>query len=293
MRVKNALAVLKEEVSRLLPLTGKKQVNEHYGPVPEEAKATRSDPLLAIPFHGSNNPVTQAQFGTDLEILNYSIQMHLAKGVSETIIRQEIDNLKAQVGRELREKRIRKLDESLSYQAFKKLCGGDPRFQIFNLSEAQIRQIAAIVNRKPELQLDLIKRYVLPQLKIYPKQLSSSGQIYGILFKRVKGFTGTLWNADSFPRIFAALFESDTMVKTLSILWERSPQKVTVIATPKGEDPKAKVEALVASIYQNREGPKGSFADAAGIFRDIEENETVAREILNFDYELARKPAAA
>lgn len=280
MQIKNALAVLKEEISRLIPLTAKKQVNEHYGPLPEEAKKVRNDPLLAIPYHGSSNPVSNAQFGTELEILNYTIQMHLIKGISLEIVGQEIENIKAQVASDLQNKKIKKLKDSPAYNAFVKLCGGSNQYQLFNLSQEQIKEITALVNQNPAVQIDLIKRYVLPQLKVYPNQLSTSGQIYGILFKRVKGFTGTLWNADAFPRIFGSLFESDTMVRTLSLLWDKSPQKVATIATPRAPESQKKLQTLVESLYKTREGFKGSFADAAGIFREFEDNELVAREIL-------------
>ncbi len=93
MKIKNSLAILKEQINALLPLTMKKQVDEHYGMVPEGATVSQS-PWIAIPYHGSNNPALNAQFGTPLEIINYTIQQYLAKGLPIKILETELDALR-------------------------------------------------------------------------------------------------------------------------------------------------------------------------------------------------------
>lgn len=270
--LKNLLAVWKEVINTLFPLTAKKELNEHYGSLPKSENGYAEKGYLAIPFRSSNHPVVRAMFGTDLEIILYTIQMFLDKGISEEIVRKEITQLQSQAIKDIK---TTKLQESEAYQAFVKLCGGK-EFPFFKLNEEHIRAIIEIVNVTPVGQMDLIRRYALSQLKVYPKQLHTNGQIYGALFNMVSGFSGTLLNADSFPNIFINPIQfSDTMAKTLHILWENSPK--TVEAVPVSGLP---IEKMVSALYSRKKGFKGSFADAGGIFRDVENNSVVAEEIL-------------
>lgn len=286
MRLKNILAVLKEETSQLLPLTAKKRLGEHYGVLPKDlgkaAKLGRTDTLLSIPYHGSNNPVVQAQFGTDLEIIHYTIQMHLGNGISEDIVRQEIKHLADNIKDELTRGIIKSVEESPSYQAFLRLCGGNTQFALFNLEESDYAAITNAANKNIDVQVDLIRRYVLTQLKSYMQQLHTNGQIYSAIFQRIRGYSGTLWNADAFPDTFYEIFLSDSMARTLHILWENSPQKVTTVKMPNtkdiaSEDEKARL--IVDAIYSD--GFQGAFTDLAGLAKDITDNEVMARALLS------------
>lgn len=278
MKIKNTLAILKEEISLLLPLTGKKLLNEHYGALPSKANVRRKDRLLAISYHGSNNPVINAQFGTDLEIIHYTIQMYLGNGIPKEIIQQEIDRLKNHMRNELSKGTIKNVEASPSYLFYKKICRQSPPPPIFNLNDNDLADITSAANQQVEVQLELIKRYILPQLKSYLKQLHTNGQIYAAIFYMVRGFSGTLRNAEAFPAIFHEIFFSDTMAKTLNILWENSPHNVEAVHFPEQKT----TEAIVESIYANRSGFMGSFTDAAGLFREISDNEDVARAILSY-----------
>lgn len=279
--VKNRLAIYKEQVSRVLPLTAKKQLNEHYGPLPKDAPHRTDQDLLAIPYHGSNNPVTNSQFGTDLEIIDFTVDMHMGAGLPESVVRKEIDILRSVIEEELKTGKISRPEDSPSYRRFLRLCGGDKGYRIFTLSNEDYAAITALVNKQSAVKLDLIRRYALPQVRNYEKQLHTSGLIYAAMFKRVRGFTGTLWNAEAFPNMFAEILASNTMAKTLNILWEKSSQKVAQVSfkIQKVESREETINKMVKAIGGGDEF-KGSFADAAGLFRDVEDNMVIAGEIL-------------
>lgn len=282
VRIKNILAILKEEINVLLPLTASKKVNEHFGPMPSESgtgRSTKSD--LSIPYRGSNNPVKGSEHGTDLEIVNHSIEMNMALGVTEQVVAKEIENIKKMTEEELTLRGAKRLEECEGYAIFIDLCGGETKFNLFKLTEEDIREITAIVNKSPKAKMELITKYVIPQVKTYPVELSSSGELYAFLLHLVKGFTGTLWNDESFPNIFYGAIESDTMAKTLNILWEKSPKAIPAIDLPSMQQtPSGHAKLLVDKLYSREGGFKGCFADSGGIFREIEDNSLVAREIL-------------
>jgi hypothetical protein len=276
MKIKNFLAVLKEETSRLLPLTAKKELGIDYGVLPKKLPegVKRKDNRLAIPYHGSNNPMIKSQFGTDLEIINYTIQMFLEMGIGVDIVYEEIEHLKEHISEGLKLGRINHIEESPSYIAFMRLCGGNKYFSPFNLNKEDIQAITREVNKNRDVQMELISRYVLPQLKRYSMQLHTNGQIYAALFNMVRGFSGTLFNEESFPRIFYEIFLSDTMAKTLFILMENCPKKVETFELPK----ELNLKNLVATFF--KEERAGSIADYAGIFKITNDNESIAREML-------------
>jgi len=276
MQIKNSLAVLKEEASKLLPLTMKKQVDEHYGFIPKGASTAQSE-RLAIPYHGSHNPALSAQFGTELEVLNYTIQQYLAKGIPMEILDAELNRLRASALDYLHKNPNRKIENSPAYAAFRRLS--EPYvFSLLGLTEREKQTLLDHVSKTPALAIGLVRSHALGEIKTFPKQLNTNAQIFSMLFKRLKGFTGTMWNADTFPDAFARFFLSDTDVKTLHILWEkRSPAPPVSIAHRLSSLQDA--AAALAQIYG--ESGKGSFADAGGMFRSFE-NRDVAKALLDF-----------
>ena len=278
MTIKNVMAVLKEELTTFLPLTAKKNVDEHYGVIPSDVTVSERQRLFAIPYHGSNKPAIIASdfaekndqvnfsvFGTPEETINYTIQMYLTHGITLDILNQELSQLKEQAMQDFRHRKY-----SPATQSFYRLAGNQ-KLTLFNLSETDRMQILAHVNQHPEMILELVHRHVLPELRIHPMQLISSGEIYGALFHKTNAFSGTLRNTRSLPNLFKRIIPSRTMVESLRLLQEKSSSEVAVI---KNEgDP----SQLVDSIYDR--GFTGSFIDIGGLFRGIP-NEKVVQEIL-------------
>lgn len=261
--VKNTLAVWKEEASRLLLLTGRKNLGEHYGVNPQDRFG------MAIPYHGSNNPMLGSQHGTDLEIINYTIQMYLSLGIPIEIIQEEIERLKETSLREMQNNPRIGIEQTQSYRDFLRLAGGRESLRLFSLSSSEISGIHYHVNENPSLKLRLIHRYILPKIPRYSRQIHTNTHIFEVLVKNLSGFSGTLWNADSFPHSYRRFILSDTEEKTLQLLWGHCP--VSIIPQ------KASLREQIDALYATH---RGSFIDLSGMFRNTD-SETVASAVIN------------
>ena len=205
VHVRNILAVVQEELTSLLPLTSRKHLFVHYGPSKERA--------CAIPYQ-LGRPSERSDFGTELEIINYTTQMILEKGLAANLVGKEVERLKAFVKSPVtRNQALVEIEELFS--------GSD--LKIFTITEGEYEELAKHVNKNPKVVLRVGHRQILQHIRSHSQQLNANAQIYGFLFKVVHGFTGTLWNADTFPRIFDARYPSDTQERTLFTLWDTTP----------------------------------------------------------------------
>jgi len=270
--IKNLLSVLKEQLNNLLPLTLKKNLGEHYGPDIVDEKVIDKH-LLAIPYHQSK-PSLGAQFGTEMEIMNYAIQMHLINGISANIVKMEIERLQVQAKKE--SSNTRSIEKSESFQALLKMCSVDENIIPLNITEEDVVKITEAVNKDLVAKMALIKRYVLSQIRVYNSQLDADAQTFAIMFNRLLGFSGTLWNTDTFPKAFEVFYLSDTERKTLSLLWERSPHNIKVL---KGDALGYGAKERLKKLYEDSSIPAGSLIDAAGDFSDLPSHE-VAKLLL-------------
>jgi len=178
-------------------------------------------PFMAMPYN-LGQPVSGSSFGTDMEIINYTIQLCLQHFMGALI----------------------DTEFAILIKIYKELsaAGAEPtedlldRLKVMGVSvedlddEKKLKERAQqFLSEHPESSLKLIKRHVLSKLKTHPEQLNSTPQLYESLFAAHLGMTGTLWNIDSLPKLFENIQLSDTEEKTLKVLWERSPSKVEVV----------------------------------------------------------------
>lgn len=258
-RIKNILAIWKEETSRILFLTGKKQVFEHYGPDPRGS-------VMAIPYQSSNKPMIGSQHGTDLEILNYAYQMYLAQDLKKETIQKEIEFLKSEVVQELAgNPNLKKIEETKAYQKFLRLTGRKT-YSLYFLTNPQMNEILERVNRDNSIKIGLIRKHLLPKIEEYSRLLHMNAHMLETLSKESSGFSGTLWNAQSFPLSYWNKIPSNTEEATLKILIEKlSPLSVISQA--------ANLENQVRELYRTH---RGSLADLGGIFRGVDPENVVS-----------------
>lgn len=269
-RVKNLLAIWKEELTSVFLLTAKKRVDEHYG---EDLDGKDLENPMAIPYHGAETPITGAQFGTDLEIENYTINQHLAKGVQLSTIQAEIKQIQEDVWKEIGGEAHLDIQNTPSYARFLRLTRGRRDLELFNMRPCDIDLILHHVNKTPSLRLELIRRHILPLLKTYPGSLKTNAHVFGALVPGKVGFSGTLGSARSYPNAFTHLEFSSTEEKTLKLLWDH---QTPVAAIPHG----ASLQDQVEKIYTTH---RGSLADLGGIFRGTS-SEEVARTIMQLPF---------
>jgi hypothetical protein len=258
--LKDVITVLYTQIHQTLPMTLEKAYLVHYGLCPEELVASTEGgvaachPFIGIPYR-SGSPVVSSRFGTDLESLNYTIQSHLEHRNVLGMFKLDIENLK----KDFVKNRGPMIRDQFTRYFGKELSDG----MILNLGHEEIVAQAKIVSTQPELILNLVKKYAAPRIEIYPDQLFTNSHVYPILFKKIQGMTGTLWNAKSFPKFYQEKIPSDSLARTLTALWRvSSTRNVAVIDTP---PPGQEVPKTLSAMLQGRGAP--SIIDQGGIFR--------------------------
>lgn len=266
--IKDILALAREEIQNLLPLTCVKLSHQHYGP---SAKVD-----YAIPYHGSDVASQKSNFGTSYETLGYTIQMVIKDGINSKIIVQEIEALRSRVLRELKEDPTKKMEEIEAYQQFINLAGGDKSIPLFG-SEIMLEKIAAGINGSLERKLEFLKKYIAPRIGNYEKVLSANPQLYNFILYILNAFSGTQWDSDAFPERLKIIFDEIITGKTLGLLWENRHEPVHVIAT---SDPKTIVHELITSNPQAKEAD--ALIDTAGLIRGVSRLEIVGQMLSSF-----------
>jgi hypothetical protein len=190
--LKDVISIVFTQIHQILPLTLEKTYLVHYGLCPKESEGA-CHPFVGIPYH-SGAPVVNSRFGTDLESLNYTIQAHLESRDVLGMFELEMTRLKKQ----FIDNNSRKVRDKISSYFSKTLSDG----QILNMDRTFIQSGAKHVQTRPDFMLELVKQHAAPKIEIFPDQLFTNSYIYPVLFKKIQGMTGTLWNADSFPKFY-------------------------------------------------------------------------------------------
>lgn len=215
--VRDVLALTKEEITILLPLTAGKVLDVNYGP------SGFSQIHVGIPFGGSNSPSEKSRYGP-YETLNYTFQTLLRKGVSHHMISQEIETIRQEA---LSISQMNQPFEGSSAQCrFFQLTNGDPMITLRNAHEF-LDQMAVHINSSEDLKLDMISKYAIPQIEVNPNTLSAHPQLFNFLFRWTSGFTGTLGpEADVFPERLGVIPSDAAMALTLELLWRNSFNRI-------------------------------------------------------------------
>ncbi|MEI8365602.1 MAG: DUF3638 domain-containing protein [Parachlamydiaceae bacterium] len=277
--IQDALTVYRQEISELLPLTLSRNLNEHYGRDP-----VRPSSYLALPYDHST-PSLRAQFGTEMEETNYAMQLNWAD-FPQDIVRKELNHLADLVNEERRRKPGIDFKTLLIYKKnfLEELAGGDPSYDLFNVTPEQLKTMTERVDANSAVKMKLINRYVLPQIRVYERQLNADAQIFRLLFHITMGMTGTTQNLDTFPKEMRHNFHpSDTTEKSLDILWRMSSKDpCQTLKTPKSPKQDSQyVTELVNSIFGNKKSSARSIIDTAGLFRDVKDRADVAEAMLH------------
>jgi len=260
----DTLAVLKAQLNELFPLTASRNLFEHYGPT-----TNTSEEASAIPYHLGRPSSIGTQFGTELEILNYTIQMFLEIGISASFIQNEIERIQKNLKIEIQNNsKIKNLKDTEAYREFLDLTGENNEYSLFAFNAEAASEIARRINQNPDKLLELVSKIILPKIRLYETQLNSDSQIFGILFKEILGMTGTMWNADTYTKAISKLFSSDAIAKTIQTLWKKDSQRVIPVPALK-ESTENKVVTFLENIIGEQFSKKCSLIDAANLLRGI------------------------
>jgi hypothetical protein len=278
--LKDIFTVVLTQIHQILPLTLDKTYLVHYGLCPEssemggsaaELAAPVCHPFIAIPYR-SGSAVITSRFGTDLEALNYAVQSHLERGDVLEMFKLEV----AQLQKAFRQNRTsKKIREQFKFYFGEDLSDG----VLLNMSSQMIQNRAKIIAFQPDRVLRLVDHHAAPKIEIFEDQLFTNSHIYPVIFKKIQGMTGTLWNAESFPQFYDSdkTIASDSLGRTLSAIWKQPQSRtVRVLDTP------ASGEALQTTLNRmlNSVTNPVSIIDQGGFFKG-KRNQEVAEAMFD------------
>ncbi len=234
----------------------KKNCSEHYG----LSKITTAN--KAIPYARSNVPSEGSEFSSPYETAIYTMLYTLRKGVSTSQVQTLIKKYREDaVNEHLQEGTP--LNKTAGYLKFQSLALIDHK-DIFSLKDHELEGILANFNSSIENKMRFARQYGWSEIEIYSERLTSNAQHLIGLFHSLKGFTGTLWNQDTYHSALKS--EPDDLLdgKTLTILSAKS----SILEEAKD----------IESLYTSLEGYHACI-DAGAWFRGVEAIE-VAKEML-------------
>ena len=261
------LAIIKGELSVVLPLTLQKQCQTAYG-----LSKKYPSKVLAIPYAANNTPVETSDFGNIYEQLNYTMQTYLLNGISSQYIKPYVYSLRATILDAFKANPQQELETIPAYQELLKLVG-----KPFALGDDALVDIVA-----DHLQKDLHARIFFVRKYLFPHAVMSESKVsmtpWGLvqMFKHVQGFTGTPWNKDTFPENLRSntFLEKGTDGKTIALLWKHSDHAPVKVQ-------EGSCDALVKQLAEKCTAQTNCRAiiDSGALFHGID-NETVASMLL-------------
>ena len=191
----NRIALMKAEM-QILPMTLQKKKDENYG-FPKDPKA--GIPMdVAIPYIANNIPNHRSQFGSYIETMNFTLQLHRRnEKIDPEVLKAFIKDFSVRASNEtaLSMGRI-PFTETEAYREFNRLTGWD-----LNLydpeNEAQIENLRDELSKKADKNKEIIdyclKRYVLKKIKQHRFILRSDAVNHVSQYRSTQGMTGTPW----------------------------------------------------------------------------------------------------
>jgi len=268
-KLQNRLAIVKEELMELLPITLCKTINLRYG------KSDDGSELLAVPYVGNNKPSPTSRFGNPYELLNFTTQLYLLQGVQENTLRPLVDKLKMRAIRELTaDPELKKVTNTLAYQEFLALCD-DKNMNLMCVMDSDFKKIVLRYKDNKTAVLDFLERYIYPLVAIHPGKITSHHLSLVELFEdEIIGFTGTPWNSDLFHAHLRVHFETGADGKTLGILKKNSSADIIHLNTHKHGE-------IFEELFKGHDETSlfRTLQDTGSIFNGID-NRLIAEEIL-------------
>ena len=279
--LKDVISIVFTQIHQILPLTLEKTYLVHYGLCPKESEGI-CDPLVGIPYH-AGVPMVNSRFGTDLEALNYTIQSHLESPNVYDMFELEVNQLK----RKFNTAKTQKIKNNIVIHFKNYFKNYVPNFlesQINTILPETIKKVSSDISKDPHRIIQLAKKHAATKVKVFPNQLFTNAYIYKILFKKIQGMSGTLWNYESFPKFDEnqQKISSDSLVHTLTALWKsKETQNVRVVKAPvPGEELENVLKKIQGSESQSAPNPQ-SIIDEGGFLKGRDNREVVQAILKN------------
>ncbi|MBT5954094.1 DUF3638 domain-containing protein, partial [bacterium] len=265
--INSLLFLLRQELNDLLDITYKRENFVSFGP------ANNEKDVQAIPYVANNTPSESSRFDQIHEVLNYTIQMCQEMGIADWVVKDHVTKLYHSLKADLKLQIL--FEDTSSVKLFRTYFPGiDPEML---LDDGKIPQLVALINAKFKQDTNLadsyLTSYVLPFVETNSETLNSNSFDLVRLFNRVQGFTGTLWNSDTFPYHLDATVQPGTDGESMSILLKEGLAIQSLSA-----DQMNSVDGIIDQIEVNEN--TAAFIDCGAFFKGTS-NESVAKALLD------------
>jgi hypothetical protein len=259
---RNILSIAFYEFEELLPLVLGKRFGEHFG------YSDRLEKILPVPFLANGVPSLTAEFSSPYVQMNYALLALRSEGISATLLRRLIHGLHVRALKEQKEDPSLSTQETKAYKEFLDLCGGEAAYRVtapfFQVSTSDIKRIVNMYKQHPADMFQFAKRHLFPSATQHARKLTSTSFTLANMFEETQGFTGTPWNAPTYPSHLVTLRDPESAGKTEGIIWKNSPVVHNLSKTHYKD--LVKEVCAIGSGY-------GAFIDTAAMFLGIANQE--------------------
>lgn len=192
------LALYKEQVSHLSPITLQRKLNEKYG-----KSNLHPDTGLAIPYAANNEPNERSRFGNSLESMNFSIQMGLKEGVPSERLRSYLQALLEKARFELSQQpSLRQIEQTPTGVLFHAWAPDYQLNMLFLEDKERFPSVYNALRNNKRLICNVLETEILPKLAVDSNILHSNAFNHVDIYRSCQGCTGTPWNSSTYhPRL--------------------------------------------------------------------------------------------
>lgn len=258
--VVHVFSILRGEFAKILPLTLAKRCNTAYGFSSVPTKE------IVIPYAGSNTPLKGSEFGNPYEVLNYTMQAFL----NSSFDARRFENAVTHLQNKVRADRLSgiPLEQLASFQMLSYFAGTS---EIDPSDKKLYETIAEHVRKDRNLLVEFVRTIVFPLVSEYAQKITMTAPGLVDVFGCFQGFSGTPWNASTYPRSMKLYADAKREGEQICRLLKLDPALISL--------PSDSPSDVLLFVQKNFRPTHRAFIDAGAFFRGLT-NEYVARRLL-------------
>lgn len=268
-------ATLYSLINKVLPFALTRVVNVGFGLYKRgpECEKYHCPEFLSIPYH-LGQAMKKSRFANELEAMSFSLLANLQDEKPYGLISKKLTELLVRYRKGVPNEKVMILNELKYLVPQESLTSLLQEKGSISLNDKLLSAVHEDFLNHPLKFLKVLYSYLPDEIRVHASTLQTNSFIYPLLFKRIKGMSGTLWNHTSYPDYFDKIAFSDTQAKTLSLILDKVPDKVIVEPSASREE-----DRLKAMLNEHQSENIESLIDLGGLYKTLN-NKRVAEILL-------------
>ncbi len=272
-RTKDTLAIVRNQLHVIFPITLGKIYNENYGLFPEKANENgkKKETHTAIPYGGALKPRPESEFASYQEQISYILQSYLKGGLSAKLAKFYLEKIRSEMFTEMKRTSLAP-QLTRAYSRYVGLVGKElaKKYPLETIKTKQYQELAEEISKKPRILIRFIERCILPLIKQYPGYISSNGKTLVDMLFRVHGVSGTVErDKDSLSSRFEVTTDATIRGKTL-VLSEKIEKPLILKTTLKPIELLKETLERAAAHKEVQDYSIRALIDRGALFKDLE-----------------------